>query len=113
MKSERIPHYADPSTITSKYSKSAARIADFVWWLFKHRNAVVGIGLEYTDGSLGGTTILKAPNGWDKPLLTLNELLNTCKELVSRPNLKTVYVNGGNGEDRPGIPVYSVDVIAD
>lgn len=113
MKSENIPHYTDPTTIKSNFSKSAARIADFVWWLFKHRNAVVGIGLRYSDGSLGGTTILKAHHGWDKPLMTLSELVERCKQIVSRPNLKTVYVNGGNGEDKPGIPIYTVDVVAD
>lgn len=113
MEQEKIPHYVDPSTVDSKYSKSVARMADFVWWLFNHKNSVVGIGLRYNNGALGGTTILKAHNGWSKPLMTLNELVDECNRIVAKPNLKTVYVNGGNGEDRPGIPIYSVDVVAD
>lgn len=113
MEQEKIPHYVDPSTVDSKYSKSVARMADFVWWLFNHKNSVVGIGLSYDNGALGGTTILKAHNGWSKPLMTLKELVDTCKRIVARSNLKTVYVNGGNGEDRPGIPIYTVDVVAD
>lgn len=113
MEQEKIPHYVDADAINSNYSKSIARVADFVWWLFKHRNNVVEIGLVYNDGSMGGTSILKAHHGWDKPLMTLNEVVDTCKRIVNLPSLKTVYVNGGNGEDKPRIPIYTVDVAAD
>lgn len=117
MKSENIPHYTDPTTIKSKYSKAVARFADFVWWLFKHRNYVVNIGLGAHKGltnGLGGTTLLRSE------LPTLQDVIAKCKATVESRcpykdgwTLDRVYVNGGNGEDRPGIPIYTVDVVAD
>ena len=38
MEQGKIPHYVDPSTIKSKFAKTIARMADYAWWLMKHRN---------------------------------------------------------------------------
>lgn len=39
-----IPHYVDASKCRGKRAKAVARMADFTWWLFKHRNYVVTYG---------------------------------------------------------------------
>lgn len=103
MNQEKIPHYVDPSTIKSKFANAIARMADYAWWLMKHRNYVVDLGFAYNDGALGGGSLLKK---------SLDEVVSDCKAYVEKNakggNLRAVYVNGGNGNDRPGIPVYRV-----
>lgn len=114
MGQEKIPHYVDPSTIKSKHAAAVARMADYVWWLMNHRNFVVGLGFEFTDGALGGGTILKMRQ--DHSYKTIDEVVAECLNYVTYntsqrgQKLRTIYVNGGNGEDRPGIPVYRVEL---
>ena len=114
MNQEKIPHYVDPSTIKSKHAVAVARMADYTWWLMNHRNFVIGLGFEFTDGALGGGTILKMHH--DRSFKTLDQVVAECLEYVKyntkrgRQKLRTIYVNGGNGEDRPGIPVYRVEL---
>lgn len=114
MGQEKIPHYVDPSTIKSKHAAAVARMADYVWWLMNHRNYVVGLGFEFTDGALDGGTILKMHH--DRSYKTIDEVVAECLNYVTYntsqrgQKLRTIYVNGGNGEDRPGIPVYRVEL---
>jgi len=103
-----IPHYVDASKCRGKRAKAVARMADFTWWLFKHRNHVVTYGFvtKMQNGlhSLGGGTILKENK-------TIDDVVRECKAYVAKhPKLTEIYVNGGNGEDRPGIPVYHVTI---
>ena len=114
--SEDIPHYVDPTTIKSKKAVAIARMADFTWWLFNHRNDIVSYGftVRYKDGLAGlfGGEIIKTPYGRKNPL-TIDEVVKTCKEYVDRRRggkLEEIAVNGGNGEDRPGIPIYYVKI---
>ena len=106
---DSIPHYVDPTTIKGQHSVAIARFADFVWWLFKHRNAVVNIGFitkSKTGGNaLSGTTLLR------DDLDTLDKLVAACTthvQKLAKEGLTTIAVNGGNGEDRAGIPIYNV-----
>ena len=103
MNQEKIPHYVDPSTIKSKFANTIARMADYAWWLMKHRNHVVDLGFDYKDGALSGGTLLAK---------SLDDVVSDCTAYVERNakggKLRTIYVNGGNGEDRPGIPIYTV-----
>lgn len=120
MNQEKIPHYVDPSTIKSKFANTIARMADYAWWrmkhrnhvvvlgfyewwLMKHRNHVVDLGFDYKDGALGGGTLLAK---------SLDGVIADCTAYVDMTakggKLRTIYVNGGNGEDRPGIPIYTV-----
>ena len=114
MNQEKIPHYVDPSTVKSKHAVAVARMADFTWWLMNHRNFVIGLGFEFTDGALGGGTILKMHQ--DRSFKTLDQVIAECLKYVTYntsqrgQKLRTIYVNGGNGEDRPGIPVYRVEL---
>lgn len=115
MNQEKIPHYVNPSTLKSKHAVAVARMADYVWWLMNHRNYVVGLGFEFTDGALGGGTILKMHQ--DHSFKNIDEVVAECMQYVKyntthsgRHKLRTIYVNGGNGEDRPGIPVYRVEL---
>ena len=110
MNQEKIPHYVDPSTIKSKFANTIARMADYAWWLMKHRNHVVDLGFVYKDGALGGGTLLSRHlNDSDK---SLDDVVSDCTAYVDMTakggKLRTIYVNGGNGEDRPGIPIYTV-----
>lgn len=115
MGQEKIPHYVDPSTIKSKHAAAVARMADYVWWLMNHRNFVVGLGFEFTDGALSGGTILKMRQ--DHSYKTIDEVVAECLNYVTYntsqrgQKLRTIYVNGGNGNDRPGIPVYRVELV--
>ena len=110
MTKDQIPHYVDPSTIKSKFAKAIARMADYAWWLMKHRNYVVGLGFDYKDGALGGGTLLKRHHDYSDK--SLDEVVSDCTAYVERNakggKLRTIYVNGGNGEDRPEIPIYTV-----
>ena len=110
MSKEKIPHYVDPSTIKSKFANAIARMADYAWWLMKHRNYVIGLGFDYKDGALGGGTLLKRHHDYSDK--SLDEVVSDCTAYVERNakggKLRTIYVNGGNGEDRPEIPIYTV-----
>jgi hypothetical protein len=113
MNQEKIPLYVDPSTIKSKFANAIARMADYAWWLMKHRNYVIGLGFDFTDGALSGGTILKMHQ--DYSFKTIGEVVDECLKYVTynttqrgRQKLRTIYVNGGNGKDRPGIPIYKV-----
>lgn len=115
MEQEKIPHYVDPSTIKSKHAVAVARMADYVWWLMNHRNYVIGLGFIYSDGALSGGTILKMHG--DYSFKNIDEVVDECLEYVKyntthsgRHKLRTICVNGGNGEDRPGIPIYRVEL---
>ena len=115
MDQEKIPHYVDPSTIKSKHKVAVARMADYVWWLMNHRNYVIGLGFEFSDGALSGGTILKMYQDYSFKNLdaVVDECLSYVKYNTTRrgsQKLRTIYVNGGNGEDRPGIPVYRVEL---
>lgn len=106
MNQEKIPHYVDPSTIKSKFANAIARMTDYAWWLMKHRNYVVDLGFVYKDGALGGGSLLVKKS--------IDEVVSDCKAYVEMNaksgNLRAVYVNGGNGNDRPGILAYRVGI---
>ena len=111
-----MKNYLDGITITSKFSpKYNETIRDFankVIWLQQHRNYVVGLGFRYSDGSLGGGTIITHNKGVDKkPAEILAECVKIFDDRMSREDtLSRIAVNGGNGADRPNIPIYHVEI---
>ncbi len=110
-----MKNYLDGVTITSKFSpKHDETIRDFankVIWLQRHRNGIVDLGLIYSDGSLGGDSIITHNNGVDKkPAEILAECVKIFDDSMASDTLTRIAVNGGNGADRPNIPIYHVDV---
>ena len=109
-----MKNYLDGITITSKFSpKYDGIIRDFankVIWLQHHRNYIVSLGFLYSDGSLRGGTIITHNNGLIKqPAEILAECIRIFDEMANddpTATLSRIAVNGGNGADRPNIPIY-------
>ena len=110
-----MKNFLDGITIASKFSpKYNETIRDFankVIWLQHHRNYVVNLGFIYNNGDLGGGTIITHNNGVNKKPA---EILADCIKIFDRKmefaTLSRIAVNGGNGADRPNIPIYHIDV---
>ena len=113
-----VPHYVKDRT---KYGEANSRVADYIWWLFNHRNEVVSVtGTLKRKGSLNALVMIK--DFWKTGIVD-DLVYETPEELAAGVNkniekfrkrnkgwtLATVSVNGGNGEDRPNIPVYHVN----
>lgn len=111
-----MKNYLDGVTITSKlspkYNETIRDFANKVIWLQRHRNGIVGLGFIYSDGSLGSDEIITHNNGVDKKPA---EILAECIEIfddrmTGSDTLSRIAVNGGNGADKPNIPIYHVDI---
>lgn len=110
-----MKNYLDGITITSKFSpKYDEIIRDFankVIWLQHHRNYIVSLGFIYSDGSLSGSTITTHKDGILKPPAEiLDECIKLFDTVIDDPTatLSRIAVNGGNGADRPNIPIYYI-----
>lgn len=114
-----VPHYVKDRT---KYGEANSRVADYIWWLFNHRNEVVSLGATWSrKGSLDQIgnageyfkTGILDERVWETPdeLADAVERKLYCLKGRTRGwKLKTISVNGGNGADRPNIPVYHVNL---
>ena len=113
-----VPHYVKDRT---KYGEANSRVADYIWWLFNHRNEVVSLGATWSrEGSLDQIgsageyfkTGILDERVWETPdelADSVERKLYCLKGRTRDWKLKSIAVNGGNGADRPNIPVYHVN----